>query len=236
MKKLGKRIVGGTQMPEVRTPCTVILDLTHQGSEIYIDTEGGIEVNGDAVDGFDSFKKAIAALNEGTTDTINEERLTGLYDVTALAFDRKTGVALGKAPRVETVDVDNNKLFNKCNSILDLHDAYERYWNDMDPNTRGIVFVHKIEKSKELKENFTGVNESTDNEDAIAHAAKSATFPVQPVSKAQQLQKDIINGGPYKTKEEIIEKIKSVLGNPSHPLMVKAIANAERVLNDRFKA
>jgi len=59
IKKMGKRLVGGTPMPEVPSPATTILDLTHNGSEIYINTDGEIEVGGEPVSDFESFKAAV---------------------------------------------------------------------------------------------------------------------------------------------------------------------------------
>jgi len=48
LSKLGKRIVGGTTIG--KHPQTVVLDLTHQGSEIYIDDTGEVRINGEPVE------------------------------------------------------------------------------------------------------------------------------------------------------------------------------------------
>lgn len=56
--KLGKSIVGGTAIGKGYD--TLILDLTHQGSEVYIDCESStIEVNGYPVTEFAEFKEAV---------------------------------------------------------------------------------------------------------------------------------------------------------------------------------
>ena len=69
LKKLGKPIVGGTTIGKYYD--TVILDLTHNGSEIYINSNGwedtehgypGVEVKNIHIKGpkcFEEFKKAI---------------------------------------------------------------------------------------------------------------------------------------------------------------------------------
>jgi len=59
MKKLGKSLQGGTPMPEAPHPTTTILDLTYNGSEIYIDTDGSIEVYGEPVSDFEDFKQVL---------------------------------------------------------------------------------------------------------------------------------------------------------------------------------
>ena len=69
LKRLGKVVVGGTTIGKYYD--TVILDITHNGSEIYIHSNGwddtdhgypGVEVNGIHITGpnkFEEFKKAI---------------------------------------------------------------------------------------------------------------------------------------------------------------------------------
>jgi len=70
-EKAGERIVGGTAIG--RGYDTLVLDLTYDGSEIYFDTdEGTIEVNGEPVDSWESFSKAVnESVNEETK--VNEE-------------------------------------------------------------------------------------------------------------------------------------------------------------------
>jgi hypothetical protein len=64
VKRVGKRLVGGTPMPEVPAPATVILDLTYHGSEIYIDIDGGIKLYNESADTFEAFKSIIEKENK----------------------------------------------------------------------------------------------------------------------------------------------------------------------------
>lgn len=61
MKKIGRKIVGGTPMPEASRPRTTILDLTHNGSEIYVETDGSIEVYGEPAEDFNEFKELVSS-------------------------------------------------------------------------------------------------------------------------------------------------------------------------------
>jgi len=56
-KKINKRIVGGKKIGKYTQ--TLILDLTHYGSEIYINSNGDITVNDIHVHDFDAFKNAV---------------------------------------------------------------------------------------------------------------------------------------------------------------------------------
>jgi len=64
VKKLGKRIVGGTTVG--KRPQRVILDLTYQGGEISIDSEGAVEIGADdiPIKNFVGFKKAVEDLEK----------------------------------------------------------------------------------------------------------------------------------------------------------------------------
>ena len=46
LKELGFKSFSSTPMPESRSPRTVLVDLTHQGSEVYVNAEGEISVRG----------------------------------------------------------------------------------------------------------------------------------------------------------------------------------------------
>lgn len=59
VKRIGRRLVGGTPMPEVPAPATTILDLTYHGSEIYIDINGDIRVYGEEANTFEQFKSIV---------------------------------------------------------------------------------------------------------------------------------------------------------------------------------
>ena len=66
-EKAGKRIIGGTAIG--KNYDTLILDLRHQDSAIYIDIpEGTIELYGEPVHNAASFAKALAANDQSTKD------------------------------------------------------------------------------------------------------------------------------------------------------------------------
>jgi hypothetical protein len=54
----GHPITSGTRMPEWPKPSDVILDVEYQGSEVYVDLEGSIEVHGQPVKSASEFKAA----------------------------------------------------------------------------------------------------------------------------------------------------------------------------------
>ena len=64
------------------------------------------------------------------------------WNVTAQSFNRKTGKSAAPQ-RVEQVDT-NNFLFKDCDSILEVKEAYEHFWNDMDNESIDIVFVAQV--------------------------------------------------------------------------------------------
>lgn len=80
LKKLGVPLVGGEPMPEASYPRTVLLDLTYNGGEIYIDTDGTVNVHGDPCNDFMSFSTAVKMLNlkprSSNRDTDNDP---GMY-------------------------------------------------------------------------------------------------------------------------------------------------------------
>lgn len=82
---------------------------------------------------------------EFTEQKLNEKKVGGIYIVTGQAFNPSNGEKQGK-PRDEEIDIDNNKLFKNCKSILDIHDAYEDFWNHLNDNPQSLVFVTKITK------------------------------------------------------------------------------------------
>ena len=82
-----------------------------------------------------------------------------------------------------------------------------------------------------IKEEYRKIlNESIDTE-VVAHAARTATFPIRPTSKAEQFQKEIIAGGPYNKISDVISKINQVTGNNSQ--LRKYVDAAEKVLKAR---
>jgi len=80
-EKAGKRIVDGTAIG--KNYSTLILDLTYQGGEIYINTEDDtIEVNGIEVQDYNSFASALDGdqLNESYSKFKNETKTRGKAD------------------------------------------------------------------------------------------------------------------------------------------------------------
>lgn len=68
------------------------------------------------------------------------------FIVTACAFDSITGKALAD-PRDEEIDITTNELFQHCENLLDVHEAYESFWNRMRGGSKipaELVFVQKI--------------------------------------------------------------------------------------------
>jgi hypothetical protein len=68
------------------------------------------------------------------------------YIVTAQAFNRESGTPASPAPRDEVIDTDDNSLFESCNTIMDVKQAYERFWNDLNPRSREVVFVQSVRR------------------------------------------------------------------------------------------
>lgn len=69
------------------------------------------------------------------------------YNVTAQAFDPKTGTQLAPA-RVETIDTVTNAIFRDCKTVLQVKEKYEGFWNYINqnaPNERELVFVQRVE-------------------------------------------------------------------------------------------
>lgn len=65
--------------------------------------------------------------------------------VLAQAFDRKTAKPVGSS-REELIDLNKNRLFVHCKTILDVKESYESFWNHFDPKSDSIVFVQSIRK------------------------------------------------------------------------------------------
>lgn len=64
------------------------------------------------------------------------------WSVNASSFNRETGMRMCVA-RIEVVD-NHNALFARCDSIVDVKTAYERFWNDLNPKSANVVFVSEV--------------------------------------------------------------------------------------------
>lgn len=78
-----------------------------------------------------------------TMANTNKESTFKTLSVTAQSFNRRTGKP-DCEPRKETIDTDN-KLFNNCETVIDIHGVYESFWNNMNRDSESIVFVHSID-------------------------------------------------------------------------------------------
>lgn len=67
------------------------------------------------------------------------------WSVTGQSFNRISGRPTAKQ-RVETVDSDN-ELFSRCKTAQDVHEAYERFWNDLNGRSSEVVFVLRVEEN-----------------------------------------------------------------------------------------
>ena len=70
--------------------------------------------------------------------------LKGKWIVRASVVSNKTGVVM--QTRNETVDLDSNVIFSGCETVLDIHDRYERFWNHNKVGKETIVMICGIRK------------------------------------------------------------------------------------------
>ena len=64
-------------------------------------------------------------------------------DVTAQSFSRENGTP-DCPPRTERIDLTTNELFKNCITIMDVKNAYESFWNLLDPHSQSVVFVSSV--------------------------------------------------------------------------------------------
>lgn len=69
------------------------------------------------------------------------------FNVLAQSFNRENGEPVSN-PRVEEIDTKTNFLFYNCTLPLSIKIAYERFWNELNPNSENVVFVQSINKIK----------------------------------------------------------------------------------------
>lgn len=65
------------------------------------------------------------------------------YNVIARSFERATGTPTADA-RDELIDTESNELFTMCKTILDIKNAYETFWNELNPSTKDVIFVLQV--------------------------------------------------------------------------------------------
>ena len=71
------------------------------------------------------------------------------WSVTAAAFNRLTGIPVGEA-RTEVVDSDN-VLFSRCELPMDVKNAYESFWNNLNEASEHVVFVSMVMPGSPLR-------------------------------------------------------------------------------------
>jgi hypothetical protein len=65
--------------------------------------------------------------------------------VKASSFYRVSGNPVGDGiTRDELIDTETNVLFKMCRTVLDIKNAYESFWNELNPHSEHLVFVHQI--------------------------------------------------------------------------------------------
>jgi hypothetical protein len=71
------------------------------------------------------------------------------YDVTAIGLDPRTGAVVA-GPRTERVDPETNVVFEACEGLWEIEDAYEAYWNRLNDSWEHL-FPPGKEKVKVLR-------------------------------------------------------------------------------------
>jgi hypothetical protein len=71
------------------------------------------------------------------------------YDVTAVGLNPLTGAVVA-GPRTERVDPATDELFEGCEGLWEIEDAYEEYWNRINVNWEN-AFPPGKEKVKVLR-------------------------------------------------------------------------------------
>lgn len=65
------------------------------------------------------------------------------YNVLIQAFFRENGEVAGNA-RMENINPKTNSLFKSCETVMDIKNAYESFWNDLNPKSKMVIFVQQI--------------------------------------------------------------------------------------------
>jgi len=61
------------------------------------------------------------------------------------AINRISGVPVGNT-RQEVIDTVTNIMFRGAQNAQQVHVAYERFWNNLNPNSNDVVLVSSIKK------------------------------------------------------------------------------------------
>ena len=68
----------------------------------------------------------------------------GIYEVTAVALDPQTKEIISEE-RIETINTENNEIFQDAKDAEDVKRIYESYWNDI-PNPKEIIKVIEVKE------------------------------------------------------------------------------------------
>jgi len=130
-EKAGERIVGGTAIG--RGYDTLVLDLTYDGSEIYFDTdEGTIEVNGQPVDSWESFSKAV---EESVTEAeMTKKTFLDLWKETYGENFIKEYPAVAKILKNRPNNIDKREIARIWDETYgeDFKEEYPGIWDKLD--------------------------------------------------------------------------------------------------------
>lgn len=163
-KKAGYDIVGGTAIGKDYS--TLILDLTYQGSEVYINTDNDtIEVKGEEVDNYDSFVKALKEeMNEGEPKKISLDDYLNKLDFTeeqiknikAAYSDRNKSDHSIRIQIAKLVGADKAKQIQKWYSNDGyLNENYARFRNETKTRTKPEQFHSAV---KDIKKKVNEIN------------------------------------------------------------------------------
>jgi len=67
------------------------------------------------------------------------------FAVTAVAISRRTRRRMGKA-KTEVIDTAHNELFMQLEDPKEIEEAYEHWWNCLNPNSPDTVKVVDVRK------------------------------------------------------------------------------------------
>jgi hypothetical protein len=71
------------------------------------------------------------------------------YDVAAVGLNPQTGAIVGR-PRTERIDPETNVVFEGCEGLWEIEDAYEAFWNRLNDGWE-MAFPPGKEKIKVLR-------------------------------------------------------------------------------------
>lgn len=73
-----------------------------------------------------------------------------IYDVKAVAMDRKTHKRIGHS-RTEVINTATNSLFHNAHTKEHVKMAYEAFWNELNPHSKEIVKVLNVKIKKRMR-------------------------------------------------------------------------------------